>query len=156
MNLLVRRRVSWDYLGGALWVLPTVSVVVFLTAGALLSRVSVDTNSPLWPLAFQGTAEDARGILAVVSATMITVTGLVFALTIDALQIAAGQYSPRLLRNFMRDRGTQVVLSVFVGAFAYSTAGLHTVGIQCPTGETFVPGLAVPVRWCLGWPASGS
>jgi uncharacterized membrane protein len=36
------------------------------------------------------------------SATMITVTGLVFALTIVALQIAAGQYSPRLLRNLMR------------------------------------------------------
>jgi uncharacterized membrane protein len=39
MNLLVRRRVLWDYLAGALWVLPTVSVVVFLAAGALLSRV---------------------------------------------------------------------------------------------------------------------
>jgi uncharacterized membrane protein len=117
-NLLARRRVLWDYLGGALWVLPTLSVLVFLLAGALLSRVSVDADSPLWPLAFQGTGEDARGILVVVSATMITVTGLVFALTIVALQIASGQYSPRLLRNFMRDRGTQVVLSVFVGAFA--------------------------------------
>jgi uncharacterized membrane protein len=39
MNLLVRRRVLWDYLAGALWVLPTLSVVVFLAAGALLSRV---------------------------------------------------------------------------------------------------------------------
>lgn len=104
MNLLVRRRVLWDYVGGALWVLPTVSVVLFLAIGAILSRVSVDADSPLWPLAFQGMAEDARGILVVVSATMITVTGLVFALTIVALQIAAGQYSPRLLRNFMRDR----------------------------------------------------
>ena len=89
MNLLVRRRELWDYLGGALWVFPTVSVVGFLTAGALLSRVSVDADSPLWPLAFQGIAEDAREILVVVSATMITVTGLVFALTIVALQIAA-------------------------------------------------------------------
>jgi hypothetical protein len=43
------------------------------------------------------------------SATMITVTGLVFALTIVALQIAAGQYSRRLLRNYMPDPGTQVV-----------------------------------------------
>jgi uncharacterized membrane protein len=155
MNLLARRRVLWDYLGGALWVLPTVSVMVFLTAGAMLSRVSVDADSPLWPLAFQGTAEDARGILVVVSATMITVTGLVFALTIVALQIASGQYSPRLLRNFMRDRGTQVVLSVFVGAFAYSTAGLHTVGIQRSGGEAFVPRLAVSGSLLLGWPASG-
>jgi uncharacterized membrane protein len=36
MDLLVRRRRLWDYLGGALWVFPTVAVVVFLTAGALL------------------------------------------------------------------------------------------------------------------------
>jgi uncharacterized membrane protein len=74
---------------------------------------------------------------------MITVTGLVFALTIVALQIASGQYSPRLLRNFMRDRGTQVVLSVFVGAFAYSTAGLYTVGTRRAGQQAFVPRLAV-------------
>jgi uncharacterized membrane protein len=143
MNLLVRRRVLWDYLAGALWVLPTLSVVVFLAAGALLSRVSINTDSPLWALAFQGTADDARNVLIVVSTTMITVTGLVFALTIVALQIASGQYSPRLLRNFMRDRGTQVVLSVFVGAFAYSTAGLYTVGVQRAGEQAFVPRLAV-------------
>ena len=35
MKLLARRRVLWDYLGGALWVLPTLSVLVFLLAGAL-------------------------------------------------------------------------------------------------------------------------
>jgi uncharacterized membrane protein len=143
MDLLARRRVLLDYLAGALWVLPTISVVVFLLAGAALSRVEVDDDSPLAALAFQGTAEDARSLLIVVSSTMITVTGLVFALTIVALQIASGQYSPRLLRNFMRDRGTQLVLSIFVGAFAYSTAGLYTVGIQTSGQAAFVPRLAV-------------
>jgi uncharacterized membrane protein len=143
MNLLARRRVFWDYLAGALWVLPTISVAAFLLAGAALSRVQVDEASPWRVLAFQGSAEDARSLLVVVSSTMITVTGLVFALTIVALQIASGQYSPRLLRNFMRDRGTQLVLSVFVGAFAYSTAGLYTVGIQGGGQEPFVPRLAV-------------
>jgi uncharacterized membrane protein len=143
MSLIARRRVLWDRLAGALWVLPTASVVVFLAAGALLSRVSIRNDSPLRALAFQGTAEDARALLIVVSTTMITVTGLVFALTIVALQIASGQYSPRLLRNFMRDRGTQVVLSVFVGAFAYSTAGLYTVGVQRAGQQEFVPRLAV-------------
>ena len=140
MNLLGRRRVLWDDLAGALWVLPTISVLVFLAAGALLSRVSISDDSPL---AFQGSADDARNVLIVVSTAMITVTGLVFALTIVALQIASGQYSPRLLRNFMRDRGTQVVLSVFVGAFAYSTAGLWTVGVQRAGAQAFVPRLAV-------------
>jgi uncharacterized membrane protein len=143
VNLLGRRRVILDFLAGALWVLPTASVVVFLLAGAVLSRIEVSEGSPLAALAFQGTAEDARSLLIVVSSTMITVTGLVFALTIVALQIASGQYSPRLLRNFMRDRGTQLVLSIFVGAFAYSTAGLYTVGVQGSGQEAFVPRLAV-------------
>ena len=143
MNLRVRRWVLWDRLHGALWFLPTLSVVYFLVAGVVLSRVSISNDSHLRWLAFQGTPEDARQLLIVVSSTMITVTGLVFALTIIALQIASGQYSPRLLRNFMRDRGTQLVLSIFVGAFAYSTAGLHTVGVQSPGEETFIPRLAV-------------
>ena len=55
---------------------------------------------------------------------------LVFSLTIVALQISSTQFSPRLLRNFLRDRPTQVVLSVFVGTFAYSTAGLFAVGVE--------------------------
>ena len=155
MSLLGRRRVIQDYLAGALWVLPTLAVVVFLLAGAALSSVEVDAGSPLAKLAFQGTADDARSLLIAVSSTMITVTGLVFALTIVALQIASGQYSPRLLRNFMRDRGTQVVLSVFVGAFAYSTAGLHTVGIQRTGGEAFVPRLAVSGSLLLGLASVG-
>lgn len=143
MNILIRRRVLWDHLRSALWVMPTASVVFFLVAGMVLSHVSIGDDSSLRWLVFQGTPEEARQILIVVSSTMITVTGLVFALTIIALQIASGQYSPRLLRNFMRDRGTQFVLSVFVGAFAYSTAGLHTVGVQNPDEATFMPRLAV-------------
>jgi uncharacterized membrane protein len=79
--------------------------VVFLLAGAALSNVEVDERSPLAKLAFQGTADDARSLLIAVSSTMITVTGLVFALTIVALQIASGQHSPRLLGNFMRRPG---------------------------------------------------
>ncbi|HEY5932598.1 MAG TPA: DUF2254 domain-containing protein [Nitrospira sp.] len=143
MNLFARHRVLWDHLRSALWVMPTASVMFFLVAGAALSQVSIGDNSPIRWLVFQGTPADARQMLIVVSSTMITVTGLVFALTIIALQIASNQYSPRLLRNFMRDRGTQFVLSIFVGAFAYSTAGLHTVGVQNPDEAAFMPRLAV-------------
>jgi uncharacterized membrane protein len=51
MKLRGRRRVLWDYVAGALWVLPTLSVVVFLLAGAALSRVEMDEGSLLsgWP-----------------------------------------------------------------------------------------------------------
>lgn len=155
MNVLGRRRVLWDHLRSALWVMPTLSVVIFLVAGAALSHVPIGDDSPLRWLVFQGTPEDARQMLIVVSSTMITVTGLVFALTIIALQIASNQYSPRLLRNFMRDRGTQFVLSIFVGAFAYSTAGLHTVGVQNPDKAALMPRLAVSGSLGLGLASLG-
>jgi uncharacterized membrane protein len=51
----------------------------------------------------------------------------------------------------MRDRGTQVVL----GAFAYSTAGLHTVGIQRAGGEAFMSRLAVSGSLVLGLVRAG-
>ena len=74
---------------------------------------------------------------------MIMVTGLVFVLTVIVLQLASTQFSPRLLRSFLRDRGTQLVLATFVSSFAYSLAGLHTVGGVGSDGEVFVPRLAV-------------
>jgi uncharacterized membrane protein len=125
----------------------------FLMAGAVLSHVSTGDDSPLRWLVFQGTPEEARQMLIVVSSTMITVTGLVFALTIIALQIASGQYSPRLLRNFMRDRGTQFVLSVFVGAFAYSRQAYIPSASRIPTRRHSCLGWPSPDRWGLHWQA---
>ena len=61
MNLFARRRLLWGYVGGALWVLPTLSVLLFLPAGAMLSRVPVDADSPLWPLAFQAPPKTPAG-----------------------------------------------------------------------------------------------
>lgn len=137
-----RRGAVREYVGGALWVLPTIAVVVSLVAGAVLGRFEVDPESGFGRLLFQGDAGAARELLIVVSATMITVTGLVFSLTVVALQISSTQFSPRLLRSFLRDRGTQIVLSVFVSTFAYATAGLYTVG-RLQGGEPYVPRIAI-------------
>lgn len=114
----VRHGALREYLSGALWVLPTISVVIVLAAGALLSTVELDRGALLDWLSYRGNADAARQILTVVSGTMITVIALVFSLTIVALQISSTQFSPRLLRNFLRDRPIQVVLSVFVSTFA--------------------------------------
>src|SRR4030095_9149910 len=59
----------------------------------------------------------------------VTFIALLLGLTVVALQLSSTQFSPRLLRNFLRDRPNQVVLSVFVGTFSYSAAGLFDVGV---------------------------
>jgi uncharacterized membrane protein len=54
-----------------------------------------------------------------------------------------GELYTRLLGNFLRDRHTQIVLSVFVATFAYCTAGLYTVGISGGSRVEEFPRLAV-------------
>jgi uncharacterized membrane protein len=140
------REALGDQSRGALWVVPAVCGVVALAAGAALSYVDVDPRSPL---AFQGTAEDARAMLVDISGTMITVIALLLGLTVVALQLSSTQFSPRLLRNFLRDRPNQIVLGAFVGTFAYSAGGLFTVGVAGGRLTDDFPRLAVSVAIAL-------
>jgi uncharacterized membrane protein len=94
-------------------------------------------------------------VLIVVSATMITTTGIVFSLTVLSLQIASSQFSVRLLRTFLRDVPNQVVLAIFVCTFAYSTGGLLTVGERAGGGE-FVPKVAVTGSLALAFVSIGA
>jgi len=137
---MIRRDLLPDYLRDSLWVLPTLSVLGALATGALLSQVDLGAASPL---AFQGTPDDARALLIGVSGTMVTVIALLLGLTVVALQLSSTQFSPRLLRNFLRDRPNQAVLSVFVATFAYSAAGLYTVGVSGGNRTSDYPRLAV-------------
>ena len=136
----VRRDALWEYVRGALWVLPTIAVVLALGIGLVLSQIEV--SSTRW-FVFQGTPDDARTLLIAISSTLATVIALVLGLTVVALQLASTQFSPRLLRNFLRDRTNQVVLSVFVATFTYSTAGLFTVGVAAGQRVEDYPRLAV-------------
>src|SRR4051812_25057139 len=140
----------WDaareYARGSLWVIPTGSAIVALLLGLVLSQVDIASDSPL---AFQGTADDARALLAGISGTMVTVIAVVLGLAVVALQLASTQYSPRLLRNHLRDRPNQVVLGVLTGTFAFSAGGLFTVGVAGGRREDVFPRFAVSVAIAL-------
>ena len=139
----MRREAAIEYMRGALWVMPTVAVGLALIAGSALSSITLDRGSSIALLVFQGTADDARNLLIAIASTMVTVIALVLGLTVVALQLASTQFSPRLLRNFLRDLVNQLTLSSFVATFAYSTAGLYTVGISAGERTTDYPRLAV-------------
>jgi uncharacterized membrane protein len=104
----VRRSVSWyalkEYAEGALWVIPAAASLAAIVAGFGLSQIAVPPGSTWDRIAFQGTADDARVLLISVSTTVVTVIALVLGLTVVALQLASTQFSPRLLRKFLRDR----------------------------------------------------
>ncbi len=91
-----------------------------------------------------GSADTARQILTTLAASVITVVGIVFSITIVTLTLASTQFGPRMLRNFIRDRGTQVTLGTFVATFVYATLVLISIGAGSGSG-TFVPHLSISV-----------
>ena len=123
--------------------LPTVPGWWRWSSGWVLSSIDVGDTGPLGWVVFEGTPDDARTLLTVVSTAMIGVIATVFGLAVVALQLSSTQFSPRLVRNFLRDGVTQWVLAVFVGTFAYAAAGLYTVGLGAGGRIDRFPRLAV-------------
>jgi uncharacterized membrane protein len=133
-----------------LWVVPVVEALAVLllfaaTYGVDRAAYNGLIRLPSWVLS--GSADSARIILATVAAAIITVVGVVFSITIVALTLASTQFGPRMLRNFVRDRGTQLTLGTFVGTFCYAIITLVSVG-GGPHGD-FVPHLAITVTLVL-------
>ncbi len=137
-----RLRNLWDSVNGSFWFIPTLMTV----AAAILSFVFVTldqslTNELNYIFGYNRGPEGARSLLSTVAGSVITVAGVTFSITIAALSLASNQFGPRLLRNFMRDRGNQVVLGTFIATFLYCLLVLRTVnGSQ---ENSFVPHIAV-------------
>jgi uncharacterized membrane protein len=138
----------------SLWLVPAAAIV----AAFLLALVLVEVEAPDWlpdALAFGGTPEGARALLSELAGATITVVGLVFSLTVIALQMAAAQFTPRLLRTFLADRRTQTVLAGMLASAVYDVAVLRTVRSTGDEVELFVPDVAVSVALLLAAGAVG-
>jgi uncharacterized membrane protein len=135
------------YLRNSLWFVPGLWVV---GAGILaFGLISLDSATPSFathvPLLFGGGADGARSVLSSIAGSAITVAGVTFSITIVALQLASSQFSPSVLRNFMRDRISQMVLGSFIGTFFYSLLVLRSIRSKAADAEAFVPSISVSV-----------
>jgi uncharacterized membrane protein len=134
----------WSNLRSSFWFVPSLIVAASIAlAVALVEAGSTGSDRWLarWPRLFGAGAEGARGMLSTIAGSMITVVGVTFSMTLVALTLASSQYTSRILRNFMRDRVTQVVLGIFTGIFTYCLIVLRTIRGGEESG--FIPNLAV-------------
>ena len=138
-----RARHSWEILTSSYWFVP--SLMMLAGAGLALGLGALDAS-----LAARGARlrwvrdvgpEGARLLLSTLAGSVITVSGVGFSMTMVTLTQASTQFGPRLLRNFMRDTGNQVVLGIWVGTFVYAILVLRTV--QTGDGRVFVPHVSV-------------
>jgi uncharacterized membrane protein len=137
----------WLRLRESLWFFPSLAVIAGVLAGFAFSPLEARGSGWLGPLLYRGDAESARNLLATLLGALVTVTGVVLSITVVALQIASQQFSPRLLRRFLLDRGTQVAISFLMGSYGYLLAtlqGLEPLGGAVPRpGVTMGLGLAL-------------
>ncbi len=154
-----------DSIRSSLWFWPVLmtSMAVALAQAAILldqsgwigrqqhlARVT-DAFGATW--LFGAGADGARSLLATIAGSMITIAATVFSITIVALSLAAGQLGPRLLRTFMRDRGTQLSLGMFIATFAFCIVVLGVV--NAGGGVPFVPKASVTAALALALASLG-
>ncbi|HEV3451371.1 MAG TPA: DUF2254 domain-containing protein [Acidimicrobiia bacterium] len=139
-----------DALRTNLWFVPSLLVV----AAAALFGLTYGLDRAVHAHAFSlpswvntGGPDAARTLLTAIAAAVITVVGVVFSITILALQLASTQFGPRMLRNFIRDLGTQLTLGTFVATFVFSVLALGSV--NSTGGATFVPHISVTAALVL-------
>jgi uncharacterized membrane protein len=131
-----------------LWFIPG----MFVAAAVVLAAVTVTIDRrvhglPNW-LAFSGGPTSAQQILVTIAASMMTFTGLVFTISVVVLQLASSQFSPRVLRTFLRDRGSQIPLGIFTATFVYAMIVMVQVRVGT-IGPVFVPELSITVSFVM-------
>jgi uncharacterized membrane protein len=134
----------WIDLRASLWFVPGLMIAASIALSLLL--VEVDSTigndwTSRYPLLFGVGVDGSRGMLTAIASSMLTVAALVFTLTLNAVNQASGQFTPRIFRNFLRDRANQFVLGYFVSVFAYCLVVLRT--IKSDDEANFVPSIAV-------------
>ena len=130
-----------------LWLVPAIEVLAAI--GLFAATNAADRAAyhgsfavPSWVIS--GSADAARQILTTIAAAIITVVGVVFSIVIVALTLVSTQFGPRMLRTFIRDRGTQLTLGTFVATFVYAVLNLVSIGGGGPGGP-YVPHIGITV-----------
>lgn len=148
---------KWEEIRTSFWFVPTLMV-----AGAIalsFAAIRLDRASPAhsWVATLGWTftrgPEGSRAVLSTVAGSMMTIASVTFSITIVALQLASSQFGPRLLRNFMRDRGNQIAIGTFIATFTYCLLVLRTV--NGTEAERFVPHISVTVGLVLALASLG-
>jgi uncharacterized membrane protein len=129
----------------SLWLWPAIAAICACVAGDIAARYvhSFTFHEGLFPT----NLDDARTLLATIAAALLTFTGVVFSITLVALQMSSTQYSPRVLRTFVRKPVTKLALATFIATFVYSLTLLARVGTT--TAAHTVPQGAVGLAYLL-------
>jgi uncharacterized membrane protein len=138
-------RLRWrirEYLRNSIWIIPGAFALAVFLLGREPPREDLEAE-----FTTQYGAEAARGLLSAMASGMIAFTGFVFSVLLLAITFGSNQFSPRMLRRFLRDRTTKVALGTFIATFLYALLELRWVGT--PENPDLVPNSAITLSLLL-------
>lgn len=135
----------WETINTSLWFVPSTmaiaSIILSIVTTFIDEKTGKNANRAMMDFMSLWEPEGARSILSTIATSMITIIGVVFSITIVAMALASSQFGPRLLRNFMKDKGHQFVLGTFVATYLYCLLILRLV--RTGGDNVFVPSISV-------------
>ena len=126
----VAARYRWDRLQVSFWFVPALmALAAVLLAWTMYWVDSRIPNETLQDSRFilSGSVGELRSSLLSMAGTVLATAGVVFTLLTLPLSTVAAQYGSRLLRLFLGDRTTQLVLGMFVATFVYCIAAALSI-----------------------------
>src|SRR5205085_810054 len=130
----------------SLWLLPIggMAAGTFLAFGTL--AVDRARGHRLLPQGLTGTPADAQTILSSFATAMVSLTTLVLTVTLVSVQLAMGQFSPRIVGALLTDRWSQLAIGLFGATFVVAVLTLREMR-GSDTGT--VPGLSMVLSYVL-------
>jgi len=136
----------WEEIKTSYWFLPSLMCLLAIVLAQAMASPSLWLNShPFQELGwmYQSTADSARSILGTIASSIITVAGVTFSITIVSVVHASSQFGPRLLSNFMSDRGNQFTLGMFISTFVYCILMMQRIDDPIVSNGRALPDLGI-------------
>jgi uncharacterized membrane protein len=134
--------------GSSLWFVPVLCVL----AGAAISFGTITLDRALdyqaIPQALVGRPTSATAILTTIAVSMVSLATLVLTITMVVVQLAMGQFSPRIVQRILRDKPSQLAIGLFVATFVHAVLTIREV-LDRGDGTGQVPGIAVATSYVL-------
>ena len=136
------------HLRASLWFVPVLCVLV--GAGISFATITLDRffDYKALPRSVVGGPDAATAILSTIAASMVHLTALVLTITMVVVQLAMGQFSPRIVQRILRDKPSQLAIGLFVATFVHALLAVREV-TNNGDGTGRVPGIAVLTAFLL-------
>ena len=125
----------------SLWFVPSLCVLAGVATSFVTLWLDRRADFDLVPVTLVGGPDVALFLLSSIAASMVSLAALVLTITMVVVQLAMGQFSPRIVQTYLQDKPSQLAIGLFVATFAHALVSMREIDVE----RRNVPGLAILV-----------